>query len=81
MALSCLAFRSRFQLVSVVEAPIAGSGLGEAFDEQWALSPGMVLQVQGLVSIADKGYFGLETVLVTDEGPEILTTLRHGAEL
>jgi hypothetical protein len=64
-----------------VEAPIAGSGLGEAFDEKWVLSTGVVLQVQGLVSIADKGYFGLETVLVTDEGPEILTTLRHGAEL
>ena len=63
-----------------VEAPIAGTGHGEAFDEQWALSPGMVLQIQGLVTIADKGYFGLETVLVTDEGAEILTTLRDGAE-
>ena len=43
-------------------------------------TPGVVLQVQGLVSIADRGYFGLETVLVTDEGAEILTTLRDGAE-
>ena len=87
----CRAYRSsgselpRFPIATSVglgiEAPIAGSGLGDTFDEQWTLSPGMVLQVQGLVTIADNGYFGLETVLITDGGPEMLTTLRHGAEL
>ena len=64
-----------------VEAPIAGSTLGEAFDARWVLRAGMVLQVQGLVP-ADRagdqgGYFARETVVITDDGPDRLSTLGH----
>ena len=61
-----------------LEAPIAGSALGEKFDEEWTLASGMVLQVQGLVTAPDDSYFGLETVLITEDGPEVVSTLGHG---
>ena len=60
------------------EAPLAGSSLGAAFDARWRLEPGMVLGVQAYVAGAAGGYLGLETVLVTDDGPEVLSTLGHG---
>jgi Xaa-Pro aminopeptidase len=64
-----------------LETPIAGNALGEQFDEQWTLCAGMVLQVQGLVTASQKSYFGLETVLITENEPEALSTLSHGAHL
>ncbi len=64
-----------------LETPIAGSALGEKFDEEWILASGMVLQVQGLVTAPDDSYFGLETVLITEDGPEVLSTLGHGTSV
>ena len=59
------------------EIPIAGSPLGVAFDAQWGLEPGMVLQVQAVTAGTSGGYYGLDTVLVTANGPELLTSLEH----
>jgi Xaa-Pro aminopeptidase len=60
------------------EGPIAGSALGPDFDGQRRLDAGMVLGVQAYVAGATGGYFGLETVLITDDGHEVLSTLAHG---
>jgi Xaa-Pro aminopeptidase len=59
------------------EGPIAGSALGEAFDATQRVESDMVLTVQAHVADEHGGYFGLETVLVTDDGVEVLTTLSH----
>ncbi len=59
------------------EVPVAGSRLGVAFDEQWVLKPSMVLAIQGWVVGDAGGYLGVETVLITDGEPEVLSTLRH----
>ena len=60
-----------------VEPPVAGTSLGPEFDDQWRFGPGMVLQVQSYISGRRAGYFALETVLITDDGPELLSTLGH----
>ena len=60
------------------EGPIAGSALGEAFDATQRIESNMVLAVQAHVADEHGGYFGLETVLVDDDGAEVLTTLSHG---
>jgi Xaa-Pro aminopeptidase len=60
------------------EGPIAGSALGEAFDATQRVESNMVLTVQAYVADEHGGYYGLETVLVTDDGVEVLTTLSHG---
>jgi Xaa-Pro aminopeptidase len=60
------------------EGPIAGSALGAEFDATQRIASDMVLTVQAHVGDEHGGYFGLETVLVTDDGPEVLTTLSHG---
>jgi hypothetical protein len=39
----------------------------------------MVLGVRVLVTGTEGGYLGEEMVVVTDDGPELLTTLGHGA--
>jgi len=62
-----------------VEAPIAGSSLGKDFDAQWRLEPGMTLEVQAYTAGPAGGYLGLETVLITDDGHEVLSTLSHGS--
>jgi Xaa-Pro aminopeptidase len=61
-----------------VEAPIAGSDLGKEFDAQWRLEPAMTLEVQAYTAGRVGGYLGLETVLITDDGHEVLSTLSHG---
>lgn len=61
------------------EAPIAGSSLGEDFDRRWELAAGMVLAVTAYAGGAEGGYLGTETVLITDDGPELLTTLAHAS--
>ena len=61
-----------------VEAPIAGSALGPEFDAQWRLEPGMTLEVQAYTAGAAGGYLGLETVLITTDGHEVLSVLSHG---
>ena len=60
------------------DAPIAGTSLGAGFDAQWALEPGMVLAIQACVAGPTAGYVGAETVLVTEHGNEMLSTLWHG---
>lgn len=60
------------------EAPVAGSAPGAAFDARWRLEPGMVLAVEGYVAGPVGGYLGGETVLVTEDGHEVLSTLSHG---
>lgn len=60
------------------EAPIPGSSLGPIFDRRWRLEPGMVLGVQAYVAGSAGGYFGLETVLITPDGHEVLSSLSHG---
>jgi Xaa-Pro aminopeptidase len=60
------------------EGPIAGSALGEAFDATQRVEANMVLTIQAHVADEHGGFFGLETVLVTDDGAEVLTTLSHG---
>ena len=60
------------------EAPIAGSSLGPTFDARWRLDPGMVLGIEAFVGGAEGGYLGLETVLITQSGHEVLSTLGHG---
>lgn len=63
------------------EAPVAGSPLGEDFDRRWELAAGMVLAVTAYVGDDEGGYLGTQTVLVTDDGPEVLTTLAPGLAL
>ena len=60
------------------EAPIAGSSLGPTFDATWRLEPGMVLGVQEYVAGPEGGFLGLDTILVTEDGVEVLSTLGHG---
>lgn len=60
------------------EGPIAGSALGIDFDATQRIESSMVLTVQAHIRDENGGYFGLETVLVTDDGAEILTRLSHG---
>jgi Xaa-Pro dipeptidase len=61
-----------------VESPIAGSALGSSFDAQWRLDPGMVLGIEAFAGSGSYGYLGLETVLITPTGHEVLSTLGHG---
>ena len=49
----------------------------DALDAE-ALHTGMVVAVRELTRTASGGYLGEEMVLVTDDGPEVLTTLAHG---
>ncbi len=60
------------------EGPIAGSALGAEFDATQRIDTDMVLTVQAHVADESGGFFGLDTVLVTADGPEVLTTLSHG---
>lgn len=59
------------------EAPVAGSALGAAFDARWRLEAGMVLAVEAYVAGPAGGYLAGETVLITDDGHEVLSTLGH----
>lgn len=60
------------------EAPIAGSTLGVDFDARWRLEAGMVLAVEAAVVGSAGGYVVTDTVLVTPDGYEVLSTLGHG---
>jgi Xaa-Pro aminopeptidase len=61
------------------EGPVAGGGLSPAGEAAQGIEAGMVLGVSAMVSGPDGGYLGEDMVLVTDGGPERLTTLGHGA--
>jgi Xaa-Pro aminopeptidase len=60
------------------EGPIAGSALGPSFDATQRIEPGMVLAIQAYVANDAGGYFGLETLHVTEGGTELLSTMTHG---
>ena len=60
------------------EGPIAGSALGRSFDATRRIEAGMVMNVQAYVADEAGGYFGLETVHVTDDGAVRLSTMTHG---
>ena len=60
------------------EAPIAGTSLGADFDRRWTLEAGFVLALETFVAGPGGGYLGGETVLVGDDGPEVLSTLGNG---
>jgi Xaa-Pro aminopeptidase len=61
------------------EPPVVGTTLGAESDSRFTFEPGMVLSVQGYVwERGIGGYLGRETVAITAQGPELLTTLGHG---
>jgi Xaa-Pro aminopeptidase len=60
------------------EGTIAGSALGRDFDATQAVEAGMVLGVQAYVAGEQGGYFSLEVVHVTDDGPSVLSAMSHG---
>jgi Xaa-Pro dipeptidase len=60
------------------EGPIAGGGLSADGERAQRLAAGMVLGVKALVTGAEGGYLGEDMVLITEDGPELLTTLGHG---
>jgi Xaa-Pro dipeptidase len=61
------------------EGPIAGGGLSDEGERAQVLEAGMILGVRALVGGPQGGYLGEDMVLVSDDGPELLTTLGHGA--
>jgi Xaa-Pro aminopeptidase len=60
------------------EGPIAGGALPPAAERAQPIDAGMVVGVKALVTGPEGGYLGEDMVLVTDEGPELLTTLGYG---
>jgi Xaa-Pro aminopeptidase len=60
------------------EGPIAGTTLGPDFDAQQRLEPNMVLEVRTFVAGSGGGVYGADMVLVTEDGPEPITTLGWG---
>ena len=58
------------------EGMLAGTGLGESFEETQVLGENMVLAVRLLVQAGDARYGGEEMVLVNVDAPEILTRLQ-----
>jgi len=56
----------------------AGTNLGPDFDGQQRLEPNMVLEVRTFVADSAGGCYGADMVLVTDDGPERITTLGWG---
>jgi Xaa-Pro aminopeptidase len=60
------------------EGPIAGPPMSPALEAEQRLDAGMVLAVRAFVTSAAGGYFGEDMVLVTENGPEPLTTLGAG---
>jgi Xaa-Pro dipeptidase len=60
------------------EGPIAGPPMSPALEAAQRIDPGMVLAVRAFVTSGAGGYFGEDMVLVTEDGPEPLTTLGAG---
>jgi Xaa-Pro aminopeptidase len=61
------------------EGPIAGLGMTPELERAQVLEPDMVIAVRHFTGGADAGYFGEDMLLVTEGGPERLTTLGPGA--
>jgi Xaa-Pro aminopeptidase len=60
------------------EGPVAGGALSPARERAQCLEAGMVLGVMALATGPEGGYLGEDMVLVTNDGPERLTTLGYG---
>jgi Xaa-Pro aminopeptidase len=60
------------------EGPLAGPALSPGLERAMTLDRDMVVAVRAFVAGPDGGYFGEDMVLVTDAGPEPLTTLGYG---
>jgi Xaa-Pro aminopeptidase len=60
------------------EGPLAGPGMSEALEREHVIEADMVVGVRAFVNGADGGFYGEDMVLVTDSGPERLTTLGAG---
>jgi Xaa-Pro aminopeptidase len=61
------------------EPPRIGRASGPELEPEFVVDAGMVLAVQTYVWAAGEGgYLGKEVVLVTDDGPELLTLHPHG---
>jgi hypothetical protein len=60
------------------EGPLAGPGMSTGLEHEQVIVADMVIGVRAFVSGADGGFYGEDMVLVTDEGPELLTTLGPG---
>lgn len=57
------------------EMPVAGSAMGTDFDRKRRLIPGMVLLVQAVARGAAGGFLTADTLRITEDGPELLTSL------
>jgi Xaa-Pro aminopeptidase len=60
------------------EGPLAGPGMSAELERAQVLEPDMVLGVRAFVGSPDGGCYAEDMVLVTDAGPELLTTLGPG---
>jgi hypothetical protein len=60
------------------EGAIAGSALGRTFDAKQRLDQDMVLGIQGFLAGTAGGYYVLETVQITANGPRVLSRMSHG---
>jgi Xaa-Pro dipeptidase len=60
------------------EGPLAGPGMSAALEREQVLEPDMVVAVRAFVSGGGGGFLGEDMILVTDAGPEALTTLGYG---
>jgi Xaa-Pro aminopeptidase len=60
------------------EGPLAGPGMSDALEREQVIEADMVVGVRAFVSGVDGGFYGEDMVLVTDTGPERLTTLGAG---
>jgi hypothetical protein len=55
--------------------PVAGSGIGDDFDRSCELLAGMTLVVHAVVSGDAGTLMTVDTVLITEDGPEVLSSL------
>ena len=60
------------------EGPLAGGGMSADLEHAQAIEADMVLAVRAFVGGDAGGFFGEDMILVTDDGPEPLTTLGYG---
>jgi len=60
------------------EGPLAGPGMSPALERAQVVEADTIIAVRAFVSGPAGGFLGEDMILVTDAGPEPLTTLGHG---
>jgi len=60
------------------EGPLAGPGMSPALERAQVVEADAIIAVRAFVSGPAGGFLGEDMILVTDAGPEPLTTLGHG---